>query len=557
MALVGDWLKRFILRSFIYLIGIIIVLMVIGGIVFVVARPQINEFINKEIKKYGIELEGWSLGIPAKANLYNVRFPLRNGIVITAQQVSARPPFSVFKGAADFYDVKMVTDGVVVKIPRIYISGIERNEKDTSIKSKILQALMQMSVASIRADDIEVVSTVNDMPATVNIKDFALNDLYKGKISYIGFNGMQTTSNLQKEKLGGSLQSDTISFKDIDVASVYSFLENTLPPNTSVIDVLGPVNLGNVKLDASLADGKQLSVALDRFNTEGFSLRNIEHPSIHQAKDALVVLKDAGSSKEERNRAMHTFFQLLQTVAKVNGSLKNLVVDTSMGKLSIETLDVMPSNWNNVVPEALLVKVDNAILDLKDSSNEKAQILREMGYNQLDLSFIMNSNWNEQDNTININELSFTSKDMGQAKLSGKIINVDDAFFSGDQMQMIVAVSKMALQSFDISLSDYGFFNKVIKWEAPQAGISEAELRDSIKEIAVETPLSLLKNHSDAKAISEVFGRFVDTPGELNLHVTAKENNGLGLLDFMLGQSDLTALFDKINLTATLMVQSN
>ncbi|WP_182417255.1 hypothetical protein [Bartonella sp. HY038] len=552
MASVGNWLKRFILRSFIYLFGIIIVLVVIGGVAFVVARPQINDFVNKEINKYGVELESWSIGLTGKANLYKVRIPLSDGTIITVREISARPPVSSFKGVADLYDVKVEHGGVSLQIPQLHVDGIVQNGKDVTIQSKKLQMLMQIGLSSIRASDINLVSNLNGAQETATIKGFKLDNLDKGKIAFIGFDSMQTTSNFTQGELSGlRIESGAASAKNIDVASAYSFLENTLSQNQSVVDLFGPLNLSNVKLDAGLSDGKEFHASLGALKTEGFSLRNLGQNPIGQAKAAMAVLKNSNASKEERSTATKTLVQLLQNIAKINGRLENLVVDTASGKLSVGSFEITPSSWNSVIPESLLIKADNVLFDLADLPSKEIQTLRDMGYAQMDLSFVMSLNWNRDDNSLNINELSFTGKDMGQAQISGKFKNVAPAFFSGDLLQMTMVASGITLQSLDIAFSDYGAFERIIKSGAPYGGVSEANLRADIREIAVKSPPALLKNHKDANAISEALGSFVDNPGTVNIHIVSKAPAGLSLLDLLISQADLPAILDKLDFRVT------
>ncbi|UXM94445.1 hypothetical protein N5853_10060 [Bartonella sp. HY329] len=527
-------------------------MVVIGGVAFVVARPQINDFVNKEINKYGIELESWSIGLTGKANLHKVRLPMTNGTIITVREISVRPPVSSFKGVADLYDVKVEHGGISMQIPQLHVDGIVLNDKDETIKSKNLRLLMQIGLSSIRASNIELVSNLNGAQETATIKGFTLDNLDKGKIAFIGFDSMQTASDFKQGNLSGlQLQSGAASAKNIDVASAYGFMENILSQNQSIVDLFGPVNLSDVKIDAGLSDGKQLHVSLGALKSEGFSLRNLGQNPIAQAKAAIAVLKNANASKEERNDATKTLIQLLATIAKVNGSLENLVVDTADGKLTVGSFEITPSNWNNIIPEQLLIKADNVLFDLADVPNEKIEVLKEMGYNQLDLSFIMNLNWNSDDNSLNIAELGFTGKDMGQMQLSGKLKNIGPAFFAGNFDQMANVAEEISLQSLNLAVSDYGLFDKIIQWEAPKAGTTPSDLRNSIKIIAVESPPLLLKNHEDATAISNTFGNFVDNPGTINIQMVAKAPGGLSLSEFLIPQTDTSAILNKFDLKVT------
>lgn len=527
-------------------------MVVVGGVAFVVARPQINDFVNKEIKKYDVELESWSVGLTGKANLYKVRLPLTNGTVITAREISVRPPVSSFKGVADLYDVKVEHGGLSVQIPQLHIDGIVLNDKDETIQSKKLQMLVRIGLSSIRASDIQLISNPNGAQETATIKGFTLDNLDKGKIASIGFDAMQTASNFNQGNLSGlQLQSGAARAKNIDVASAYGFMENILSQNQSIVDLFGPVNLSNVKIDAGLSDGKQLHVSLGALKTEGFSLRNLGQNPIAQAKAAMAVLKNANASKEERSDATKTLVQLLATIAKVNGSLENLVVDTADGKLTIGSFEVTPSKWNNVIPEQILIKADNVLFDLADVPNEKIQLLRDMGYNQLDLSFVMNLSWNGDDNSFNINELGFTSKDMGKMQLTGKFKNIGPRFFSGDLPQMLAAVSGITFQSLDVVVSDYGAFEQIIKVGAPFGGVDQQELLGLIEIVASKSPESLLKNHEQVGAISDALVRFIENPGTLNIHVVAKAPAGLSLFDFITAQADVPAFLDKLDLRVT------
>lgn len=553
MSNLGGWLGRLVMRWLLYGIGIIVVLGVIGAGAFVFARPQIDKVVSTYSQKYNIQFESWDVSVAGKVNVNNVRMPLSDGTIVKIGHVSGRPPVLGLSGTADLYDVMIERDGISIKVPELYVSGVSQEKDDAGEPSKTLRMLKQFNVSSISAPRVQLVATHDNEKREVVVKGFSLSSLKAGKIGRIGFSTLETDiGQITQGHIGGAqLHSGAFSIRDVDAAEAYAFITGRFDAGETGKGIVGPVNLDDIKIDIRSAKGDEVHFSLGTLKSAGLVLRAPKTSPLETIKAFRLAYQSDGS-EEEKKKATRDLLGLTQSIASVDAEVRDVQFDVPQVKARLDLFELKPRNWNSVVPEGLRINLGGLAIDTTHLEGEKAEMLRSLGYNKLEFSFVFDADWQPDSHTIALKEFSFVGKNIGQASFMGTFINAQPGLFSGDKTSTLAAVSGLALSEMNMSFTDFGAIDHVINWEVEQLSPGDdklrRELKDDLYEMATKSPPLMFNNHPDTQQMSEALGAFVRDSGTLNVKIVAKKKRGINMFDIAATQ-DLKQFLDMVDLT--------
>jgi len=271
-ASVGTIVKKILLRWLIYLLGLVVVLGLLGVGAFVLARPQIDEIVQREIKKRGVEVDDWDVGLSGRMNLHNLRINLPDGATIIASLAAVRPPLPGFAGAVTLYEVAVQRGSTSLTTPQLDMNGIEMRERDATISSKILQNLMQFDVSSLTAPHIRITTPFEGKQAVAQFEDLVLDNFAQGKLEHFGFANMTVSLDEGTTQFG----SGAVELRDIDAAAAYAYLSGRLhdegwQPKSSMI--VGPVHVRDMTFETKLGQKQEdARFAMSSLRSDGLAL---------------------------------------------------------------------------------------------------------------------------------------------------------------------------------------------------------------------------------------------------------------------------------------------
>ena len=560
MANFGGWLIATLKRWLIYIIGgvVILAILVVGG--FYMAAPYLNSFVKDEMIKHGVKADQSEVTVAGNVNLKNVTLPVPEGVTLKIGSISGRPPVGFVPGSFTIYNIDLTRDNVHVQIPEVSLNGITLKDKDTTIQSHVLQALMRVGVSSVNAPNIEVsLASQNGSAERLNVKDFWLSGLKNGYVGSVGIGGMSTNVGFphSTNDENGSLRligkSNAMQARDIDIGYAYSILAGKIKPDKVGRTVFGPVELGDIAIDVFEGTNRNAHFSLAKFKTSGLKMHPMQDVPEDLAR-AYLEAKKTGDEKNEKAARNALIITLVSAVTAIDAEIEKADIDLPKIKASLNSFELQPREWNQSVPESLLISLDGLSLNTAEMPQKDFDILRNMGFKTLDLSGKVDFSYNSGRKTLSLNDLSFTANGIGSGQMSATIINASPELFSGDKDATVNAANQIGIIKADMRYSDFGFIDKLFTYLAQNLNDNKHDLKQELYDdfyvVMTKSPAMLLKDHDEAQKISSAFGAFAKKPGTLKISLQAKDNKGLTATELETAlQNDLATALNKVDLT--------
>ncbi|CAM1645608.1 unnamed protein product [Bartonella apis] len=560
MADFGGWLIATLKRWLIYIIGGVVILAILAVGAFYMAAPYLNSFVKDEMVKHGVKADQSEVTVAGNVNLKNVTLPVPEGVSLKIGAISGRPPVGFVPGSFTIYNIDLKRDNIHIEVPEVTLNGITLKDKDTSIESNVLQALMRVDVSSVNAPNIEVsLDNPNGETEKLNVKGFWLSSLKGGNIGSVGIEGMTTNVGLKNSDTNSTNglrligKSNAMQADDIDVGYAYSILAGKIKPDKVGRTVFGPVELGDIAIDIFEGTNRNAHFSLDKFKTNGLKMHPMEAVPENLAR-AYLEAKKSGDEKNEKAARNALVVTLVSAITAIDAQVEKADIDLPKIKASLNSFQLLPREWNQPVPESLLVSLDGFSLNTSEMPQKDFEMLKYMGFNTLDLSGKIDFSYNSSRKILSLNDLSFTANGIGSGQMSATIINAGSALFSGDKEAAFDAANQIGITKADMRYSDFGFIDKLFTYLAQNLNDSKHDLKQELYEdfyvVMTKSPAMLLKDHEEAQKISSAFGAFAKKPGTLKISLEAKDNQGLTATDLETAlQNDLATALNKVNLT--------
>lgn len=560
MANFGGWLIATLKRWLIYIIGgvVILAILIVGG--FYMAAPYLNSFVKDEMIKHGVKADQSEVTVAGNVNLKNVTLPVPEGVTLKIGSISGRPPVGFVPGSFTIYNIDLTRDNVHVQIPEVSLNGITLKDKDTTIQSHVLQALMRVGVSSVNAPNIEVsLASQNGSAERLNVKDFWLSGLKNGYVGSVGIGGMSTNVGFphSTNDENGSLRligkSNAMQARDIDIGYAYSILAGKIKPDKVGRTVFGPVELGDIAIDVFEGTNRNAHFSLAKFKTSGLKMHPMQDVPEDLAR-AYLEAKKTGDEKNEKAARNALIITLVSAVTAIDAEIEKADIDLPKIKASLNSFELQPREWNQPVPESLLISLDGLSLNTAEMPQKDFDILRNMGFKTLDLSGKVDFSYNSSRKTLSLNDLSFTANGIGSGQMSATIVNASPELFSGDKDATVNAANQIGIIKADMRYSDFGFIDKLFTYLAQNLNDNKHDLKQELYDdfyvVMTKSPAMLLKDHDEAQKISSAFGAFAKKPGTLKISLQAKDNKGLTATELETAlQNDLATALNKVDLT--------
>lgn len=220
---------------------------------------------------------------------------------------------------------------------------------------------------------------------------------------------------------------------------------------------------------------------------------------------------------------------------------------------SVGEFDLTLGAYLNGIPTDVDTFASNIVVDLpEDSSDEQLQQLLALGITSIDAGFAFDANWNADDSTISIDELSISGADLATVVVAGTIANATEALFASDENEMMAAAMGVAIASLGMDITDAGLSDIILAQVAAEQGSDAATMRPVFAGLAEGTIVGLLAGVADAQKIGGAISAFVSGQAKnLSVTLTAKEAPGIGMMDLMAAEQDPTVLLGKVTIDAS------
>lgn len=539
-------------------IGFIAILAIIIVGSFYAAKPYIDSFVRREITRHSIKAETSEVSIIGKVNLTNVTLPTLAGTSIKIGAISARPPIFFIPGTFTLYDVNLEYDDIHVQIPEISLKSVFLKEKNRTIASQLLQAIMRIELSSIVAPYIRLFAENRSKHAEkLEIKDFQLSDFKNGRIrsvsiKHMDFNIVDTNS---AKPMNFITKSGTIEARDIDINyiinQVYSVILGRNNPINQEKVIIGPTSLKNIMVDIFEGEEKNISFFLGTLKTSGLKVKPFEQTPGKLIKNYLNTRKE--NHQEFGKKARHNIIiDNLLPITLDDAEMNNLAIYTPQFQGAFESFQFKQNLWNHPIPQKLLISFNNLSILPKKMEEKDLELLKEMGFERINVSEKIDVSYDEKKRMLS-HALSFNIQNIGSGKISTKFVDVDERLFSAQKDAMIAAFQDLGVTEIDIRYTDAGFIDKLFSYLARNLNDEKHDLKKELYDdfylMMTQSPKIFLKDHAEAENISKSLGDFAKNPQTLTIKIKAKDNKGLTIADLEAAlQNNLSTALNKIHL---------
>ncbi|HST93720.1 MAG TPA: hypothetical protein VLJ78_02990 [Microvirga sp.] len=292
---------------------------------------------------------------------------------------------------------------------------------------------------------------------------------------------------------------------------------------------------------------KDGSVRVEAMSLTGFSLR----PTLEALRSANPeALRDLDPA------AMRAFLPTLGTLRIAGADIDTLSKDEVAGtpqrvKATLKDFEFTADQPLNGVPTNIRIGFRNLAMALPgDSPEDGIKDLLALGYQSLDLSFLLAANWNEATGELNLREVSAEGQDMGSVLMSGILGNVSRDVFDPDTAAASVALIAARAKSLDLTVQNSGLFERFLAQTAREGKTTPEALRRTYGTAAAVAIPAMIGNSEQARTLSQAVARFIAKPGRLTISAQAKDPAGVGVVELMSLTEPADALA-KLNVSAT------
>lgn len=219
---------------------------------------------------------------------------------------------------------------------------------------------------------------------------------------------------------------------------------------------------------------------------------------------------------------------------------------------SVGEFDLTLENYINGIPTSVAASASNVVAEIPETSDdETVQQLIAAGITSLDLGFNLSIDWDETTETIAVNALSLEGAELGSINLSGTLGNAVAELFSANTDAATIAGMGLTVEDVMLAVNDAGIVEIVLAQAGKEQGTDAATMRPMMAGVAEGMAMALLGGGEQASKVGAAIGTFLRGGESLTLNVTAKDENGIGLAEFMAAQEDPTVLLQQVNVDAT------
>jgi len=219
--------------------------------------------------------------------------------------------------------------------------------------------------------------------------------------------------------------------------------------------------------------------------------------------------------------------------------------------VKVANFDLGMSDYLNGIPTKLTSSASGIEVPLPaDSSDEQVKMLLALGITKVNLGFDLSAAWDKATQTMNVDKIALSGKDLGSVAVAAVIGNAAEQLFDIDPNVMQAAAMGVTLKSLKLDLTDAGIGDKIVPLFAAQQGADPTAFRAQIAGVAAGTALQLVGATDAGKALSDAVAAFLTgTSKAVNVTITSKDPAGIPVPVLMQAGDDPTVLSNAVNIT--------
>lgn len=219
-------------------------------------------------------------------------------------------------------------------------------------------------------------------------------------------------------------------------------------------------------------------------------------------------------------------------------------------KFKLKEYELRASKPVNGIPSSFRTAMTGLTIKIPENINETVyQQIHNLGYDIVTISSTTDIEWDQDNQTLIVHDISFNGDDMGRFSMSGLIGGFKKDFFSANKVLAQVALLGLTARELNLNLTDSGFINRVVEIQAKDQNMAPAALRSLIASTVKNSLQISFGDQPKMQPVITAFANFLNKPSNFSVEVKSKSEKGLGLFDFMAAYQDPTTLIEKVDIT--------
>ncbi|WP_319520327.1 hypothetical protein [uncultured Martelella sp.] len=357
----------------------------------------------------------------------------------------------------------------------------------------------------------------------------------------------------EKQRLGLQVLSlaDVVAKGDIQISGI-GLTTDEEPDMTFAIDGLA-VSLNDMVVDLSL-DGLAVHAGEDSVTLKQASWTDL---SLKPTFDGIREFVEAGDDDALPETAFLPDFGTFRMtdyaidVKPIEGDEVGFDVDEPINIAMKDFTLALKAPFNNI-PTDIHMSLEDLTYGLADNADDPVfETIRQLGYETVTVSENIQIHWDRENEQLVVEDITLSGQDMGSVSLSGLIGGFNEAFFSGDMMAVQSAALGLSAHEVALKVKNDGLFARGLKFYAEQNDMSEAQAKLAISMLPSIATQTFGGDDPAIQTVVDALSAFVADPNTLEIAITAKPEQGIGMPAFMEASMDPTSLLKQVDITAT------
>jgi hypothetical protein len=219
---------------------------------------------------------------------------------------------------------------------------------------------------------------------------------------------------------------------------------------------------------------------------------------------------------------------------------------------SVAAADMTAKNYVDGIPAEVSLTLSHVAFPLPtDSTDNSVKNFRELGFDDVDVSFELTASWDEALRTIKIGRLSVGGVDIGSITADAILGNVTKSLFSENKVEQMASLLLSTLDQINIDVEDGGIGQRFDQLAVKQ-GKEPAAMRRTFSQVAEAGIVAALGGTPDAAELGAAVAAFFGgTARSLSVSIRSRDGNSLSIAEWQRLSEDPQSLGDRLSIDAT------
>jgi len=216
---------------------------------------------------------------------------------------------------------------------------------------------------------------------------------------------------------------------------------------------------------------------------------------------------------------------------------------------SLKSLVVNIDEQTYGVPSTMQISLEDIVLN-KSVLQQIEEKIGKINLDELRLSFNMDYGWNKDTKDLTVSKLGGAISQIGSVNFAASLKNIPDSAFTMHKSAAMALIGVTAKDT-SVDIKDDGGFDRLLGAYSEESGMDAETMKSLLSASLDMLPSQLSISHEHLTTIAQAVKQFIQKPGNLSIIIRSKNENGIGMMQFMSSQDNPAQLLDLVTVEAT------